>query len=527
MVRLEIKRYKSNKLLIFLFVIILIAISLLILDNPFKKTEDLKSYGTGIKDNVPDIKFKSFDDKDVSFADYKGKALIVNSWVGWCPFCIEEMPTLQKFRDENKEDIEVIFVHRTATESVEKAKEYLNDFSSKGINITSPVVIDPNDEFYNMFFGFGMPVTLFIDKEGVIIDRKIGPLNSIELANRARELVEASVQSFQIENNIIKITDDGTKYLVEPSKLNPAGPPKDGIPSLDDPKFQTIKEANQWLTDDEFGLGVNYNNLAKFYPYKILLRHEVVNDFFANKPALITYCPLCVSGIAFERNVNDETLEFGVSGKLYNSNLVMYDRKTNSYWSQYLGKSIVGEFTGKQLKLIPSDTMTYGDWKKINSGTLVLSIDTGFPFSYDVDPYNREGYDYYTNQDIWFDNKDKRLNSKELILGIKVNNTYKAYRIEDIKSQNIIQDIIGNKSIVIFYNEDYDVVRFFNTELNGNNLKFNLIDNKIIDENTNSEWDINGNSNTSEKLSQIMPTYSFWFTWSAFHPATGLHEPKI
>ncbi|MEK0341958.1 MAG: DUF3179 domain-containing protein, partial [Nitrosopumilus sp.] len=173
---------------------------------------------------------------------------------------------------------------------------------------------------------------------------------------------------------------DGTKYIVDSKKIVSGGVPKDGIPSIDNPKFVSLKEADTWIEDNELVLAMEYKGIKRVYPLQILVWHEIVNDNIAGDPILITYCPLCGSGIAYERmieiNGKKQEVEFGTSGKLYSSNLVMYDRKTDTYWQQIDGVAIVGELTGQELKEISLDTVTWGEWKAAHPDSEVLSQDT-------------------------------------------------------------------------------------------------------------------------------------------------------
>jgi hypothetical protein len=184
-----------------------------------------------------------------------------------------------------------------------------------------------------------------------------------------------------LENTIMELRD-GTKYLLHPSNILSGGPPKDGIPSIDNPKFQPAEEVF-WLNDDDLVLGLNYIGTVKAYPHRILNWHEIVNDFAGNERVLITYCPLCRTGIAFKPVVKGKEIEFGTSGKLYNSELVMYDRLTDSYWPQTLGMAVVGEATGQILEKIPLDTVRWADWKKVHPDTMVLRKPSGSIRDYD------------------------------------------------------------------------------------------------------------------------------------------------
>ncbi|MCK5660024.1 MAG: DUF3179 domain-containing protein [Methanosarcinales archaeon] len=285
----------------------------------------------------------------------------------------------------------------------------------------------------------------------------------------------------------IKLTAKGVKYIVDPSKIQSGGPPMDGIPSIDNPKFVTPKEANEWIQDNELVLVITYKNVTRVYPLQILVWHEIVNDFIADDPVLITYCPLCGSGIAYERVINGETVEFGTSGKLYNSNLVMYDRKTNSYWTQIDGLAIVGELTGTSLTPISIDTVVWRDWKRTHSDYEVLSQDTGFRRAYGTDPYGN----YYEDSYLFFpvENEDERIHPKTVIFGIEVDGSYRAYREDDLKELKVIDDTINGVSIIV-ERDDAGIVSITNVETGA----------------------------------EIVKERDFWFAWYAFHPETDVYE---
>jgi len=141
------------------------------------------------------------------------------------------------------------------------------------------------------------------------------------------------------------------------------------------------------MSDHDTVIGLEINGEAKAYPLFILVWHEIVNDRVGEVPVAVTYCPLCYTNQVFERIIDGKTVEFGTSGKLYNSNLLMYDRLTESYWSQALGMAVKGELSGYQLNLVPFDVITWKDWKLLHPETLVLTTDTGYIRSYATDPY--------------------------------------------------------------------------------------------------------------------------------------------
>jgi len=293
-------------------------------------------------------------------------------------------------------------------------------------------------------------------------------------------------EASEISQREIMMTEGGVKYLVDPSKILSGGPPKDGIPSIDNPKFVTVAEADEWIEDNELVLAIIYKHVKRVYPLQIMVWHEIVNDEIVGDPVLITYCPLCGSGIAFEGKIDGAEVEFGTSGKLYNSNLVMYDRKTNSYWTQIDGLAVVGELTGTKLKPVSIDTVVWRDWKKTHPDSEVLSQDTGFTRNYGNDPYGS----YYEDSYLIFqvENTNNRVHPKTVIFGIEVDGVHKAYRENDLKEQGIIEDTVNGVRIKV-ERDDAGVVKITNLD-------------------------------TSD---EIVKERDFWFAWYAFHPETQLY----
>ena len=332
------------------------------------------------------------------------------------------------------------------------------------------------------------------------------------------ELPEINHQSLPSDQNIMET--NGLKHIIPLDKIKSGGPPKDGIPSIDDPKFAEISES-QFVSDSDIVIGLEINGDSRAYPLFILVWHEIVNDLVGNVPVAVTYCPLCYTNQVFERIINENEVEFGTSGKLYNSNLLMYDRWTESYWSQGLGTAVTGNLTGMQLKTIPFDVITWGDWKKLHPDTLVLTTDTGHLRSYATDPYG----DYYTDPRIIFpvDNDDDRMHPKEIILGFNEDGIYKAYKQIDIEFHKTINDKIGNKPLLLasLFSQNS---RAFDRTLDGEILEFEFVDNKIMDSKTKSEWNYDGLAVSGplegNQLTRMSISPGFWFEWVAFHPQT-------
>lgn len=285
------------------------------------------------------------------------------------------------------------------------------------------------------------------------------------------------------------MVSDGVRHSVPLKEIVSGGPPKDGIPSIDQPKFTSIAEAAIWLRDEDPGIAVSLSGIDRFYPYRILVWHEIVNDVIAGQRVLITYCPLCYSGIVFDPLVRGERVEFGTSGKLWNSNLVMYDRKTDSLWSQILGEAIVGELTGTKLSVLTSDIMRFDTFRAAFPVGQVLSRETGASRDYGYDPYG----DYYTTPGLYFPltKRDDRLDEKARVLGLVVKGQAKAYAVEAVKRAGEVADTFQGKTILARHEPDLDVVRLYEQKTDG-------------------------------QLAPLNPFAAYWFSWSAAHPDTEL-----
>ena len=338
---------------------------------------------------------------------------------------------------------------------------------------------------------------------------------------------------FPISNSVDvgKVVSNGSqiglpKNIVPLNEIVSGGPPQDGIPSIDNPKFVSVSEADKFLQDADQVVGLNVNGDIRAYPLQILVWHEIVNDNVGGTPVAVTYCPLCFTNQVFNRTVDGQTVEFGTSGKLYNSNLVMYDRNSNSLWSQALGQAIVGKHAGLKLDRIPFDVAFWREWKQLYPDTNVLSRDTGSSRPYGADPYRS----YYSNNDLFFpvSNKDDRLELKEIIVGLENGGQFKAYKLQQIQDTRVINDRIGDKSLALFSLYPF-MVRVFDSTLDGQKLEFqyNKNSSKITDKETGSEWNFDGIGTAGpmkgKHLLRLPYDEGFWFEWVAFHPKTALY----
>jgi hypothetical protein len=268
-------------------------------------------------------------------------------------------------------------------------------------------------------------------------------------------------------------------------EIKQGGPPRDGIPSIDKPLF--TETAQSKLAEGEAVLGIVFNGVAKAYPIKIMNWHEVVNDYFAAHPVVITYCPLCGSGIAFDALIDDQPTAFGVSGLLFNSDVLLYDRVTESLWSQLEMQGVAGQHSGKPLTPIITSYSTWGTWKEEHPSTLVLSENTGFTRNYNTSPYTT----YLETDDLMFpvSAENKVLKRKEVIFGLSLNGKHKAYPVAKLKRlKGAIEDIVGDEKITVSYNKSGKSV-------------------SILD----------------QKGNPLQVTRLYWFAWYAFHPDTAVY----
>lgn len=331
-----------------------------------------------------------------------------------------------------------------------------------------------------------------------------------------------------------------SRKSIELSELRSGGPPKDGIPSINSPKFISQENAS-WLADQEPVIYVALDGKARAYPLQILIWHEIVNDEINGKPILITFCPLCYSALTFGRIIDGETHSFGVSGFLRHSDLVMFDRKTESLWQQFNGKAIVGDYTGKQLTQIPSQIISFKQFKDSYPEGKVLSRDTGYSRNYGNNPYT--GYDDISNTPFMFGKKsDNRLPPMEKVIGVKLDNQTKTYPYRISKKERIINDEISGTPIVVFHldgatsaldkaniaqSKEAGSTGVFYTKTDNKNLTFSYRKGNIMDDQTGSIWNITGKAVAGElkgtQLRQAISGDYFAFAWLVFYPDTKLY----
>lgn len=282
---------------------------------------------------------------------------------------------------------------------------------------------------------------------------------------------------------------DLEKLSIPLKDIKGGGPRKDGIPAIDNPDFKSVEETS-YLKDEDLIMSVSHNGVTRAYPIRILNHHEVVNDSIGDLHFSVTYCPLCGTGMVFNREIEGEVTTFGVSGLLYQSDVLLYDRSTESLWSQLMMKGISGEWMNHRLEWLASEFMTWSAWKQRHGDGEVLSRKTGARRNYSRNPY--QGYE--REEGVYFPVPlyRKELGNKDMILGVELDGIPTAYELDLFSPGKKYLDKIGGRSIKVSYNKE---------------TKFAQV--------TDAE--------TGEAIPHV---FSFWFAWQGFYPGTRLISSK-
>ncbi|HXG35381.1 MAG TPA: DUF3179 domain-containing protein [Dehalococcoidia bacterium] len=333
---------------------------------------------------------------------------------------------------------------------------------------------------------------------------------------------------------------DFTRRTVPFKEIFSGGPPKDGIPAIDKPKFVTFNEADKFLDPLEPVAAVEVNGEAKAYPLQILVWHEIVNDVINGEPITVTFCPLCNTTIAFFRSFGGQVLDFGTTGNLRFSDLVMYDRQTETWWQQLDGQGIVGTHAGKRLEFYPSSVISYADFKSSFPQGQVLSRDTGFSRSYGRNPY--VGYDSNQNPFLFDGPRDDRLPAVERVVAVDLQGEPVAYPFSALQKKRVVNDTVGGEPIVVFFklgtksaldassfkdSDDIGSGVVFNRQVDGQLLTFTAEKDRFRDQETGTLWDITGRAVegrlAGKQLKPVVHGNHFWFSWAVFKPDTRIY----
>lgn len=323
------------------------------------------------------------------------------------------------------------------------------------------------------------------------------------------------------------LSDNPPEWLIPTNEIFDGGPGKDGIPALTTPEMANAGTIS-YLNDNDLVIATKLDGEVRIYPHKILDWHEIINDVINDHRFAITYCPLTGSGISYDRVINGNTTTFGVSGLLYNTNLIPYDRATNSNWSQMKMMSVNGDLIGQTADTFPIIETTWGNLKSFYTEAKVVTTNTGHSRNYNRFPYG----DYKTNHNFLLfpvSHKDDRLPRKERVLGIFHNGAAKAFRFSS-NPLSLIESNVGGTNIVVVVSKNDNLIMAYQPELvNGEKVSLSVDNNSlpvIMKDENNNEYDIFGTVVSGpaegERLKSVTQFIAYWFAWAAFYPETSL-----
>lgn len=341
-----------------------------------------------------------------------------------------------------------------------------------------------------------------------------------------------------------EFTTDFSLHSVDYAEILSGGPPKDGIPSIDEPNFEAVDQADEWLQPMEPVILFELDGEARAYPLQVLIWHEIVNDVVAGQPVLVSFCPLCNTAIAFARTVNGVVLDFGTTGRLRFSNLIMYDRQTETWWQQATGEAIAGELTGTQLEFQPAPIIAWQDFRQAYPDGQVLSRETGFSRPYGENPY--VGYDDIRRSPFLYigPRTPDQLPAMARVLAVDLNNEVVAYPYDVMAERRAVNDTVGGQPIAVFWQagtassldtgllangRDVGSAAAYSRVVDGQTLSFEYDGESIVDQESGTHWDLLGHAVQGEltgaALTPVVSINHFWFSWVAFKPETRVYLP--
>lgn len=324
-----------------------------------------------------------------------------------------------------------------------------------------------------------------------------------------------------------------------------AGPPRNGIRPIYHPIFESVRSAEEWLAPQEPVIHLSINGETKAYPLRIITRHEIVNDVVGGEPVAVTFCPLCNTAIAFSRETDGQVLAFGTSGFLRNSDLVMWDDVTESWWQQITGEAIMGDLTGERLGMLPSAIVSWEEFAAANPDGAVLSLENeyGFPPETYFNPY--VGYDLPSRPPFAFAGAiDERLLPMERVVGLTVGDVAVAYPFSTLAAERVVHDTVNGQEVVVLWlagttsaldrqviadSRNVGAAAAYVPVAGEYELNLRWDGDSFVDEETGSEWNILGEAVSGPlagaRMDPVIHANHFWFAWAAFYPATELYTP--
>jgi hypothetical protein len=352
------------------------------------------------------------------------------------------------------------------------------------------------------------------------------------------EQAEASPEE-DVQSALVPGIEGDWTPLVDVNEIISGGPPPDGIPAIDEPRFLRAGDVG-FLDDREPVIVVEIEGEARAYPLQVMTWHEIVNDTIAGVPVAVTYCPLCNTAVAFDRRTAGRTVTFGTSGMLYRSALVMYDRQTESLWTHFNGQAVVGTLTGTDLERFPAPIVSWETFREAHPTALVLSRETGFERDYGRNPY--PGYDDVDSPPFLYRGEvDGRLAAKERILGIALGDEAVAIQLEPLAEAGVLDLTVDDRQLVALHQpgtasaldrsdvsggRDIGATGVFERQLDGRTLSFERTAGGFRDQETSSTWNILGRATAGplegSQLERVPAVDTFWFAWGAYQPDTRL-----
>ncbi len=333
---------------------------------------------------------------------------------------------------------------------------------------------------------------------------------------------------------------DFEKRTVDLSEIMSGGPPRDGIPAVDHPRHTSTEEAGEWLDPDEPVIAVELGGEARAYPLQILIWHEIANDELGGTPIAVTFCPLCNSAIVFDRRFDEAVLDFGTTGRLRLSDLVMYDRQTETWWQQLTGEGIIGEHAGRELVRLPAAIVAWNDFRTAFPSGSVLSRETGHTRPYGSNPYS--GYDSATRPFLFLRTPDPRLPAMERVLHVTAGGAERIYPFGSFTDEPVINDEVGGEPVVVLSRRGtlsvLDKSRIadsrripsaaaYSRRIDGRVLEFEVREERIADSATGSIWNLFGEAVEGPLAGSRLAPRSrgdhFAFAWLAFHPDADVY----
>jgi len=337
---------------------------------------------------------------------------------------------------------------------------------------------------------------------------------------------------------------DTAQRTINLRELKAGGPGKDGIPAIQRPRFVNAERAAPWLGADEPVISLVVNGQSKAYPLQILMWHEIINDTIAEIPVAVTFCPLCYSAEVFDRRAKGQTLTFGISGFLRLSNMVMYDKQTESLWQQGLGQAVVGSLTGTRLKRLPAQIISFAQFRQAYPKGRVLSRRTGHNRPYGRNPY--VGYDSISQNPLTIrpDSRQGVL-PRERLVAVTIAGRDKAYPYSTTRKLGVVNDEVGTVPLVVFHGDgalsamdqgqiassrEVGSTGVFDRRMEGQVLTFEYTNGRFRDTETSSTWDITGKAvegpMKGKQLKPIGHSDYFAFSWLVFRPGTQIFTPS-